>query len=728
MLGARLNRLQRFVYSHHFVGGLRRGSGVVVAFALVTLVLENPTAGLIAVLGALCVALIDQPGPVSVRIREMLGGLILGAGAVGITGLASQNPILLLIVVVAQSFFFSLFSVYGKRGGVIGLACLVLTVVTMHTSLTPVQAGLHTLTSVSGAVIYILVSLLSSRPLQVREEEQSLSVALFATADYVAARADMYEPRADIDEGYRRLIDRQSKMTEQHQAARDMILRSINPAALERSPRRTVVWNVFIDMVNMLDMLVSTHTDYTLLHRTLDDADIMIFSRDALDKMALELERIALAVTRERGLSRRNSVKAELRAIEFELEQMKRDGFADRELETYTICVQIFRRLRNVNRLIERMLSQTRFPAHNEPLNPAQIDASLIDFLSRQSFHPRLLSSNLRLDSPPCRFALRVALATAIGLGLGLQLPDVAEHGYWIVLTIIMIMKPAFSLTKQRNNARLTGTLIGCGFAYGLFSLTPETHWLLAALFLSLVAGFSFLLVNYLVASVFNTLAILLTLHFVFPSSFALINERAIDTVIGSLVAFACSYFLPWWESRSLPSLAQAAVRANQAFLQTAVQLLKIEDQDHVAAIRPNAWPLARRNTLVAFSNFAEAFYRMMGEPHSRQRHVAEYNHLLIQNHVLAAEILTIASLLRAQPEQASQAIAFMQVLEQALATRDLKAAGLPAPTFDRKSTPADWLYPLKQMQRAVQGIIRESTAIQTATQTAQAAMTQNSS
>ena len=524
--------------------------------------------------------------------------------------------------------------------------------------------------------------------------------------------------RADIDDGYRRLIDRQSKMTEQHQAARDMILRNISPAALERLPRRTVVWNVFIDMVNMLDMLVSTHTDYTLLHRTLDDADIMIFSRDALDKMALELERIALAVTREKALSRRNSVKAELRAIEFELEQMRRNGFADSAPEPYTICVQILRRLRNVNRLIERMLDQTSFPTHNEPLNAAQLDASLIDFLSRQSFHPRLLSSNLRLDSPPCRFALRVALATAIGLGLGLLLPDVAEHGYWIVLTIIIIMKPAFSLTKQRNNARLTGTLIGCGLAYVLFSLTTDSHWLLVALFLSLVAGFSFLLVNYLVASVFNTLAILLALHFIFPSTFALINERAIDTVIGSLVAFACSYFLPWWESRSLPSLAQAAVRANQTFLQTALQLLVNQDQEQTAAIRPNAWPLARRNTLVAFSNFAEAFYRMMGEPHSRQRHVAEYNHLLIQNHVLAAEILTVVSQLQAQPNQAAQAIAFMQVLDQALANRDLKAAGLPAPTF-AKNTPADWLYPLKQMQRAVQGIIRESTAIQTATQTA---------
>lgn len=191
--------------------------------------------------------------------------------------------------------------------------------------------------------------------------------------------------------------------------------------------------------------------------------------------------------------------------------------------------------------------------------------------------------------------------------------------------------------------------------------------------------------------------------------------------MIGSLVAFACSYFLPWWESRSLPSLAQAAVRANQTFLQTAVNLLQNQSQNQdqnqapTATIRPNAWPLARRNTLVAFSNFAEAFYRMMGEPHSHQRHVAEYNHLLIQNHVLAAEILTVVSQLRAQPEQAAQAIAFMQALEQALAARDLQAASLPAPTFDKENIPADWLYPLKQMQRAVQGIIRESTAIQTA-------------
>jgi hypothetical protein len=33
----------------------------------------------------------------------------------------------------------------------------------------------------------------------VREEEQSLAVALLSTADYVAARAEMYDADVDID-------------------------------------------------------------------------------------------------------------------------------------------------------------------------------------------------------------------------------------------------------------------------------------------------------------------------------------------------------------------------------------------------------------------------------------------------------------------------------------------------------------------------------------------------
>lgn len=708
MSATRLTRIQRFVYSHHFVSGIRRGAGILLVFGLGLLLPGSSSQALIAALGAACVALIDQPGPLTLRVREMLGGLILGTLAVSLTGVASHHPGWLLASVVGQTFFFSMFAVYGKRGAIIGLSCLILTVVTMHSALTPDQVLGHALVTLGGAATYILFSTLASRPLQVREEEQSLSVALLATADYVAARAEMYDADADLDERYRQLIATQATMSDQHQAARDMILRRMSKDSVERSPRRRMVWNVFIDMVNMLDLLVGTHTDYTLLQRTLGRSDTLIFMRDALLKISLELERIASAVIREKRLMRRNSVKAELRALEYDIELMKRQGFATDNPEAYALCVQIVRRLRNVNRCVERMLTQTSMPAEVTALNPAQLDTSLSDFLSRQSFSPKLFTSNLRLDSPPFRFSLRVALAVAVGLSIGLTIPEIGPHGYWIVLTIIIIMKPAFSLTRQRNTARLAGTLIGCGLAFLLFYLTTDPHLLLITLVVSLIAGFSFILLNYLVASVFNTVTVLIMLYFLLPQSFGLVGERAVDTTIGSLVALAFSYVLPWWEARSLPSLADAAIRANETYLRTGLQQLR---QQGNASNGPsaNAWPLARRNMMVAFSNFAEAFYRMMGEPPSQQQHVAEYNNLLIQNHVLATEVATAIQQLQAQPELPTTAIEFLEEMDLALQERDLDRASKDANMSFAHHLGADWIYPIKQLQRAIQSIVRES-------------------
>ena len=63
------------------------------------------------------------------------------------------------------------------------------------------------------------------------------------------------------------------------------------------------------------------------------------------------------------------------------------------------------------------------------------------------------------------------------------------------------------------------------------------------------------------------------------------------------------------------------------------------------------AWRLARKNVHIAFSNFAEAFYRMMSEPKSHQVNVPELNNLLIQNHVLASQITATIPILAALPQ-----------------------------------------------------------------------------
>src|SRR5690606_15911855 len=102
-----------------------------------------------------------------------------------------------------------------------------------------------------------------------REERQAMSVALFATADYMAARSRFYDETTDLDDTYRALIQSQSIMTERHQAARDIVLRTLPRGHGYRDRERVMLWNMFVDMLQLLDTLVATHTDYASLRRAL---------------------------------------------------------------------------------------------------------------------------------------------------------------------------------------------------------------------------------------------------------------------------------------------------------------------------------------------------------------------------------------------------------------------------------------------------------------------------
>ena len=148
------------------------------------------------------------------------------------------------------------------------------------------------------------------------------------------------------------------------------------------------------------------------------------------------------------------------------------------------------RRLRNSARIVDRLADHTAASPDARPTDALRINKSLTRFISRQEFRFGLLTSNLRLDSPHFRYALRVTAAAAIAMTLGSNWlsPEFSAHSYWIMLTIVIIMKPGFALTRQRNGWRLMGTLLGCICALLLFN-NPST--LPAALTISGRASFS---------------------------------------------------------------------------------------------------------------------------------------------------------------------------------------------------------------------------------------------
>ncbi|ETH78420.1 FUSC-like inner membrane protein YccS domain protein, partial [Bordetella pertussis STO1-CHOC-0016] len=206
-----------------------------------------------------------------------------------------------------------------------------------------------------------------------------------------------------LDDAYRTLIQRQSAMTEKHQAARDMVLRALPRGGGFREDDRVMLWNMFVDMLQLLDTLVATHTDYASLRRTLAGHDALVFMRDALVKMSLELNRVALDVSRGHKTQYRSSAKAELRAIEYEIEQLKQQGLGEREPEMLALTVQVLRRLRNAARIVDKLAQHTEARSDAIPTSMLRIDKSLTQFISRQELRLGMITSNLRLDSPHFR-------------------------------------------------------------------------------------------------------------------------------------------------------------------------------------------------------------------------------------------------------------------------------------------------------------------------------------
>ncbi|NYT23186.1 FUSC family protein [Alcaligenaceae bacterium] len=731
-----LPRLERFLYSHHLFGGARQAFGVILPALVLGGLMGHFDHGMTAAAGAACVAILDQPGgPRRYGIQGMAAAVLLGSVTVAAVGLAGIHPLLLWLVVPLLCFVFSMFTVFGKQGGLLGFACLLIMALTMRARLGLPDVWIYTVYSLGGSLFYFAYSYLVHRLSWHREEQQALSAALFATADYMKARSALYDPEADLDTCYRDMVRAQLEMTEAQQAARDTVLREL-PSGDRRSDRsRAASLNLFIDMVALLDTLVATHTDYVTLRKHFSEGDALLFPRDALRKLAANVELIALNVARNRRQRVRNSVKPELRALEFELLELRQQGFDRQAPEVHALLQQVSRRLRRAGDLVVRMADNTRRGSTTE-LVDRRLDRALDRFLSRRKWRIGMLTSNLRLDSPHFRYAVRVMVAAAAGMTLATVIgqwltrfvvPGWVIHDYWVLLTILVIMKPGFALTRQRNGWRLTGTLIGCVLMLVILDRFEDQHTLFGLLLLTGVLWYALLQVHFMLAAAANTVFVLLTFHFLSPQETFAIGERVVDTLLASGIALLCSYYvLPWWESNYMGSLASALRRANLRFLRSGLRYAELTRQlraagrggdaaaeppaRNLAAVQHDAelqWRVDRKNMHIAFGNFAGAFYRMMAEPVKRQRNVKALNALMTQHHTLASHVSATVPLLAEMDEVPADVCGTLRQIESDLAGGG--EAGRGAGGAIDVGGHAALAYPLRQM-RAAAALIDEQT------------------
>ncbi|MFM0336207.1 FUSC family protein [Paraburkholderia fungorum] len=558
--------IKKFLYSQYFYGGLRIAVGVSLPAVLCLIVFHDRELGFTIATGALGACVVDMPGPLKYKHNEMLACTVIGFLSALATGLATVNAVTLWCTVVPLTFLLSLIVVYGNRWPQISFATLFMMIVTLEEHFTPMQALVNASWILVGGLWYTYWSTLVSRWMMHRIEQQALAESVFACADYLLARASFYDLDNDLDECYRNLVDKQIAAVERQDAARDIVLRNLPKLKTGRlEPRRAMLFNLFINTVDLHELFVGAHTDYPLVRTTFGGSDLLVFYRDLIRKSAADLEEIGLAVLQNQAPRTRVNVKAELRAIEFEIEVMRKQDLPVKNPEAYSAISATFRRIWSATRLIDKMRKSLSSDARVTETE-LRLDQALSRFVSSRRVPFGQIFSNLTMASPSFRHALRVTIAVAVGFWLGRLLP--LTNAYWIVMTTVIILKPGYSLTKQRNGQRIIGTLIGCAASIALMIFVKEPHILLVVMFASMVMSYSLLLFNYTASVVFTSSYVLLMFHLLAPGSMRIIGERAIDTVVGCAIAIAASHLFPYWEYRLMGKLVNNMINATRQYLE----------------------------------------------------------------------------------------------------------------------------------------------------------------
>ncbi|MEX0144952.1 FUSC family protein [Massilia sp. LMS1-1-1.1] len=619
--------LRTFIYSHYFYLGLRVAIGLV-GLALLTQEISDSATAMTVCIGALCTTLMDMPSPLRHKFNEMLASVLLCSAVTLLISLCGPVQWLLMTVLVLVSFLASMMVVYGKKSMPLQLAALFIMTMSMEHQMTWQQSFHHAGLFMLGGLIYLAYAMAIAWVLRHRIKQQVLAEALFELAAYIDIKADFYDTRFNLTEQFNKLVRHQSILADRQQASRDLILRS------HKNSKDAIVVQVHVCMLDLYELILSTHTDYALLRQHLADSDVLKSLHDLAYKAARDIEAVAYAVTRKRASYAQISYDKEWADIEAEIARLQAKGDSAQE------ALATLRAQRNKIRAILKMIAELHLASQKVYDNvPFWSGADMAPFLSQQKYELKTLLSNLRLDSPVFRFALRVSMAISVGLLIGHWLPY-AAHSYWIVLTIVIILRPTFSMTRQRRADRIIGTIIGCVITAIVIRFVHSNIVLMAILFLSIVATPTFIYLRYRYTAIAVSLMILLQMHLVAPSNPNLVSERLIDTLIGAAVATVFSFVLANWEYQSLPRLVRQVLNVNLSYMQASFALLQGKCFDDFA------YRIERKRLMDSLAALSSALVRMLDEPASKQRAVEDINLFIVQNYLLVAHVAALRSIL----------------------------------------------------------------------------------
>ncbi len=138
------------------------------------------------------------------------------------------------------------------------------------------------------------------------------------------------------------------------------------------------------------------------------------------------------------------------------------------------------------------------------------------------------------------RSALLIGIASALGYSIGLVLG--LPRDFWIVITIILAIRPNPNLTITFASMMVMGTIAGSMIAAVIILETSNHYLLLALLFSFAVVLFAVIGVNIILIQIFLVPFIIILLSIYYPGQWYISLFRILDVAIGGAIAVAIVY------------------------------------------------------------------------------------------------------------------------------------------------------------------------------------------
>ena len=649
--------LLRLLVGPHIVNGVSVGLGVL-AVALVASAIFGFAAGQPATLGAIAASISDLPAPWREKARTLWFGFALALVSTVAIQVALPWPLATLLMIGAISFVAGLVTGLGRWAVAVGMQAVIPMVFILGFPREPVPAAVRIeLLFAAGGVAYIVFALVATVFTDPSARRMVASETIREFSIYLRSVAAIFDPKRDLEAAYGAAIRQQAALAEQLQTARALLLD--RPGETGERLRLAATIGVLLDA---FDALVAAQSDVRLVRTTEAAATLLARIGEALRIGALDLGHLSLEILTTSHPILPPDHQLAIDALKRELTRLESNNVMD-SVERAALDATarpLVLALGDIRRL-EKALS-------NDATAQAAIgDVNLRAFIPKRSYALSALAPHLDPDSPVLRFSVRLALAMMAGALVAQSLGD-DRHGNWVLLTIAVVMRAGYGLTRQRRDDRVIGTLIGCVLAALSVAYLPARA-LVGLQGFAVALTHSFARLNYRVASVGASVMALVSLHLVQPWVSAPVLLRLADTLIGAAIAHLFNYFWPRWESSEAPRIANRLLAQLAAFAAVALTP-DVKDHDY---------RLARKNVIEAIAALSDSAGRMSVEPMAARKGLDEMAALLIAGHGLVAWLSAIRLAVRAGAKGPDPAIRdWLQTLLVGPSDRGASAANPP--------------------------------------------------